>query len=122
MLVAEIRCVVGIAVAKQAHMVCALQAPSGTVVRTPSRIAATADGHAHLWGWLASWGGPTTILLGMEATGPLWEPLDDALTQAGYTVLLRESAPDGVVGHQRGAACQVPRPTSWMRTRWPAAC
>src|SRR5262249_55409440 len=50
-----------------------------------------ADGHPQLWGWLTSWGGPDTIVLGMEATeatGPLWEPLDDALTQAGYSVLL----------------------------------
>lgn len=89
MLAPEIRCVVGIDVAKQAHMVCALQAPSGAVLRKPSRIEATTDGHAQLQGWLASWGRPDTIVLGMEeATGPLWEPLYDALTQAGYTVLL----------------------------------
>jgi transposase len=84
----EIRCVVGIDVAKQAHMVCALEAPSGAVRHKASRIEASAEGHAQLRAWLASWGTPEAILLGLEATGPLWEPLYDDLTQAGYTVLL----------------------------------
>jgi transposase len=88
MLAPEIGCVVGIDVAKQAHMVCALDAPSGAVRHKPSRIAATAEGHARLRAWLESWGTPATILLGLEATGPLWEPLYESRTQAGYTVLL----------------------------------
>jgi transposase len=34
------------------------------------------------------WGEPEELLIGVEATGPLWEPLYDHLTQAGYQVLL----------------------------------
>jgi transposase len=88
MLAPEIRGVVGIDVAKQAHVVCALEAPSGVVRHKPSRIEATADGDAVLRAWLESWGTPETILLGLEATGPLWEPLHDHLTGSGYTVVL----------------------------------
>src|SRR5262245_21388457 len=36
----------------------------------------------------------------------LWEPRCDALTQAGNSVLLRECAPDGDVGHEPGSARQ----------------
>jgi transposase len=88
---AEIRCVVGIDVAKQAHVVCALEAPSGTLRRKPSQIEATREGHAVLLSWLAAWCAGAqleTVLIGLEATGVLWEPLYDALTQAGYTVLV----------------------------------
>jgi transposase len=88
MLAPEIRCVVGIDVAKQAHVVCALEVPSGVVRHKPSRIEASAEGYAQLRAWLESWGAPETILLGLEATGQLWEPLYDSLTHAGYTVLL----------------------------------
>jgi transposase len=63
-------------------------APSGTVRHKPRRIEASAEGYAQLQGWLASWGRPETILLGLEATGPLWEPRYEHLTPAGYTVLL----------------------------------
>jgi transposase len=87
MLAPEIRCVVGIDIAKQAHVVCALEAPSGEVRHQPSRIEASAEGYAQLRAWLERWGTPETILLGLEATGPRWEPLDDTLTHAGYTVL-----------------------------------
>jgi len=88
MLAPEIRGVVGSAVAKQAQVVCALEAPSGVVRHKPCRIAASAQGYAQLREWLETWGTPDTILLGLEATGPRWEPLDDALTHAGYTLLL----------------------------------
>ena len=88
MVAPEIRGVVGIDVAKQAHVVCALAAPRGAVRHKASRIEATAEGYALLRSWLETWGTPETILLGLEATGPLWEPLYDHLTQAGYTVLL----------------------------------
>jgi len=88
MLAPEIRCVVGIDVAKQAHVVCALEAPSGVVRHKPSRIEASAEGYARVRAWLETWGTPDAILLGLEATGPLWEPLYDTLTHAGYTVLL----------------------------------
>jgi transposase len=88
MLPPEVRCVVGIDVAKEAHVVCALEAPTGRVRQRPVRIAATADGHDQLLAWLADWGASPQILIGLEATGVLWEPLHDALTRAGYAVLL----------------------------------
>src|SRR5262245_30887794 len=88
MLSPETRCGVGIDVAKQAHVVCALEVPSGAVRQKPSRIEASAEGFAVLRAWLQDWGSPETILLGLEATGPLWEPLYEYLTQAGYGVLL----------------------------------
>jgi transposase len=91
MLTPEIRCVVGIDVAKQAHVVCALRVPSGTMRHKPSRIEATAAGDALLRSWLETWaegGPPESVLIGLEATGTRWEPLDDTLTQAGYPVLL----------------------------------
>jgi transposase len=88
MLSPEIRCVVGIDVAKQAHVVCALEAPSGTIRHKPSRIEATAEGYALLLAWLETWSARELILIGLEATGPLWEPLYDTLTQHGYAVVL----------------------------------
>jgi transposase len=88
MLPAETRCVVGIDLAKQAHVVCALEVPSGAMRHKPSRIEASAEGYALLHSWLQDGGTPETILLGLEATGPLWEPLYESLTQAGYAVLL----------------------------------
>ena len=88
MLPAEIRGVVGIDVAKSAHVICALQAPSGALrLKSPS-IPATAQGHAHVLAWRQEGGEPSTLLIGMESTGSLWEPRYDALTQAGYQVLL----------------------------------
>jgi transposase len=83
---AEIRCVVGIDVAKQAHVVCALDAPSGALRHKPSPIETTREGYALLLSWLATWRAgaqPETVLIGLEATGVLWEPLYDALTPAG---------------------------------------
>ena len=88
MLPVETQCVVGIDVAKQAHVVCALAAPSGAVRHKPSRIEASAEGYALLRSWLQEWGTPETLVLGLEATGPLWEPLYEQLAQAGYHVLL----------------------------------
>lgn len=88
MLPPETRCGVGIDVAKQTHVVCALEVPSGAMRHTPSRIEASAEGYTLLHSWLQDWGTPETLLLGLEATGPLWEPLYEALTQAGYVVLL----------------------------------
>ncbi len=92
MLTPEMRCVVGIDVAKQAHVVCALEVPSGVVRHKPSRIEATAEGYELLRSWLQTWaegGPPETVLIGVEATGLLWEPRYETLTHAGYTVLLR---------------------------------
>jgi transposase len=90
MLSSEIRCVVGIDVAKSAHVVCALEAPSGAVRLKSTPIPATAAGYAQLVEWLGTWaaGEPSCLLIGLESTGSLWEPLYDALTQAGYTAVL----------------------------------
>jgi transposase len=83
-----IRCVVGIDVAKRAHVVCAVDAPTGTVRQRPRTIAATGAGYADLRTWLGEWGTPATLLIGIEATGSLWEPLYDAVTHAGYRVIV----------------------------------
>jgi transposase len=88
MLAPEVRCVVGIDVAKQFHVVCALEAPSGSLRQRAAKIAATAEGYAQLCRWLHTWGEPEALLIGMEATGTLWEPLHDTLTRAGYAVLV----------------------------------
>jgi len=88
MLPEEIRYVIGIDVAKASQVVCALEAPSGAVARKSTPIAATAEGYAQLCEWLREWGEPQTLLIGLESTGSLWEPVYDWVTQAGYTVLL----------------------------------
>ncbi len=124
----ETRCVVGIDVAKQTHVVCALEAPSGAIQCRPSQIEASADGYARLQGWLESWARPEATLIGMEATGTLWEPLYDTLTQAGYHVLLlnpRQTASwaaslglraktDGIDAHTlaRGVLAGLARPST----------
>jgi transposase len=92
MLPPEIRYVVGIDVAKSAHVVCALEAPSGTVRLKSTPIPATTDGYAQLLKWLQEWAAsadhPAALLIGLESTGSLWEPLYDALSHAGYAVVL----------------------------------
>ena len=88
MLSPAIGCVVGIDVAKSAHVVCALEAPGGALRLKSTPIPATAEGYAQLLEWLRAWGEPAALLIGLESTGSLWEPLYDALTQAGYPVQL----------------------------------
>jgi transposase len=91
MLGPEMRCVVGIDVAQQAHVVCALEATRGAVRHQSSRIEAIAAGYTVLRRWLQTWaegGPPAAVLSGLEATGARWEPLYDTLAQAGYPVLL----------------------------------
>ncbi|HEV8194014.1 MAG TPA: IS110 family transposase, partial [Ktedonobacterales bacterium] len=88
MLPPEIRCVVGIDVAKTSHVVCALEAPSGAVRLKSTSIPASAAGSAQLVDWLHAWGEASTLLIGLESTGSLWEPLYDTLVQAGYGVAL----------------------------------
>ena len=88
MLAPEIHCVVGIDVAKHFHVVCALEAPSGSLRKPATKIAATAEGYAQLCTWLRTWGEKDKLLIGMEATGTLWEPLHDTLTRVGYMVLV----------------------------------
>jgi transposase len=88
MLAPEIRYVVGIDVAKRTHTLCALDAQTGKVHLRPRTIEASAAGYAEVCALLQTRGEPPTILVGLEATGCLWEPLYEALTQAGYTVLV----------------------------------
>lgn len=83
MLPAEIRCVVGIDVAKTSHVVCALEAPGGAVRLKSTSIPASAAGYAQLLDWLRAWGEASTLLIGLESTGSLWEPLYDTLVQEG---------------------------------------
>lgn len=85
---ATIRIVVGIDIAKRRHVACVLEAPSGAVRQKALAIEATADGYAGLQTQLARWGSPEQLLIGMEATGCLWEPLYDALNRAGYRVVV----------------------------------
>ncbi|HZW32526.1 MAG TPA: transposase [Isosphaeraceae bacterium] len=80
--------VVDIDVAKSGPAVCALDGPLGTVHQRPKSIAATIEGYAELGRWLATGGGPEAVLVGIAATGSLWEPIHDALTCAGYPVLV----------------------------------
>lgn len=80
--------VVGIDVAKHAHVVCALAIPSGAIHLAPQSIAATRAGYDQLLAQLTRWGPPQLILLGLEATEVLWEPLYEVLTHAGYAVLV----------------------------------
>jgi len=87
-LAATIRLVVGVDVAKRRHVACALDAGTGAVHQKGIGIAATADGDAQFQHVLARWAHPVETLVGMEATGCLWGPLDDALQQAGYQVIV----------------------------------
>lgn len=88
MLDPTIQYVVGIDVAKRSHTICALRVPEGRLHLRPRSFAATAEGQDTLCSLLKEWGPPETILIGMEATGCLWEPLYAALTAAGYPVLV----------------------------------
>ncbi len=88
MLDPNVRCVVGIDVAKTSHVVCALVAPTGVVRQKGLKIEATAEGYRQFQTQLARWGPPAEVLIGPEATGCLWELLYDVLTRAGYRVLV----------------------------------
>jgi transposase len=88
MLDPQIQCVVGIDVAKRGHVVCAIDAVTGQVRQRLKHIEASRAGYAEFQSRLAEWGTPQSLLIGLEATGTLWEPLYDALTHAGYSVLL----------------------------------
>src|SRR5258707_592486 len=70
---AEIRCVVGIDVAKQGHVVCALEARSGALRQKPSQIEATREGYTLLLSWLATWRAgaqPEAVLIGLDSRRP----------------------------------------------------
>jgi len=88
MLAAQIHYVVGVDVAKRAHVYCLIERETGTVRVKSQTVAATAAGYDQLVVQLRSWGEPGSVLIGLEATGCLWEPLYEALSHAGYTVLV----------------------------------
>jgi transposase len=88
MLDPQIRSVVGIDIAKLAHVYCVLEVASGRVQGRPRTIPATQSGYQELLVALQGCGAPATVLIGLEATGCLWEPLYEVLTQAGYGVLV----------------------------------
>src|SRR5215469_14914549 len=84
----QIHCVVGIDVAKQTHTVCAVQTSNKQLLQKPWTISAGRPGYQDLIHQLGQWAAPDAMLIGVESTGILWEPLYDALTHAGYTVLV----------------------------------
>jgi transposase len=88
MLDPQIRYVVGIDIAKQAHVYCVIAVASGTAQGRARTIPATQSGYQELLTALQPCGVPTSVLIGMEATGCLWESLYEVLTQAGYPVLV----------------------------------
>jgi transposase len=81
-------CIVGIDVAKQTQVVCALHAADGRPYQKPWSVPASREGYQQLIQQLGQWAAPDATLVGLESTGILWEPLYDALTQAGYQVLV----------------------------------
>ena len=110
--VTAVQLAVGIDVAKRTHVVGAVRVPSRHPVQlAATKIAATREGYEQLVRWLRAWAAaegvkgdaeqgqgkregqsqavrPEAILGGLEATGTLWEPLYEALTQAGDPVLV----------------------------------
>jgi transposase len=88
MLDPQVRYVVGIDIAKQAHVYCVIAVASGTAQGRARTISATQSGYQELLTALQPCGAPAAVLIGMEATGCLWESLYEALTQAGYPVLV----------------------------------
>jgi transposase len=88
MLDPQVRYVVGIDIAKLAHVYCVIEVASGTVQGRPQSIPATQSGYQELLAALRGCGVPRGVAIGLEATGCLWEPLYEALSQAGYAVLV----------------------------------
>jgi transposase len=88
MVAPSVRYVVGVDVAKRAHVCCVLEAATAKVCVRAQSVPATAEGYGHLVALLGQYGAPATVLVGLEATGCLWEPLYAALDRAGYPVLV----------------------------------
>src|SRR5579875_2603894 len=57
-------------------------APSGALRQQARALEATAEGYTLLCAWLAEWGAHETLLVGLEATGSLWEPLYEAMRRS----------------------------------------
>jgi len=79
---------VGIDVALRSHRVAVL-GPDGEAVGKSFTIESTADGFTMLVDTLRARGAtPATTVIGLEATGHLWENLEAHLTGAGYRVVV----------------------------------
>ncbi len=116
----EARCFVGIDVAKQTHVVCALEAPSGAIRLKPSQIEASAEGYARLHRVAAE--------LGRARGNADWDGGDRHVvgatlrhTDAGrLPSAAPQSAADRLLGRQPGLAGQ----DGWHRRpharAWPA--
>lgn len=114
----DVRYVMGIDVAKQAHVVCALCAPSGQVQLPATTIAATWEGYAQVLAWLRAWTStPESVLIGLEATGTLWESLYGTLVQAGYTVLVLNPRQTVAWSASLGLRAKTDRADAWTLAR-----
>jgi transposase len=82
------RFTVGIDVALHTHRIAVL-GPDGEACGPSFTIAATADGVAHLRATLQAHGAqPAQMIVGLEATGHMWENLEAALTATGHHVVV----------------------------------
>jgi transposase len=75
----------GIDVAKNKHVCCIIDPDGHRLVRSES-ILNLAAGYQQLLTRLARHGGPSKVLVGLEATGHYWYSLHDFLTRHGYRV------------------------------------
>ncbi|HRU07316.1 MAG TPA: IS110 family transposase [Candidatus Brocadiia bacterium] len=74
---------VGVDIGKTRHALAAVD-NAGSVVAPPRFIRQDAEGFATLLDLLQSWGGPATVVVALEATGPYWKALRQFLEQQGY--------------------------------------
>lgn len=101
--------VVGIDIALQQHRV-AILGPDGETVGRSFTLEATAAGFAELTRTLQERGArPEQTVIGLEATGDLWENLEAYLTAGGYRVVVLTPCSPGAT-----ATCSArrPRPTT----------
>jgi transposase len=78
------------------------------------------EGYAQLLTWLGTWvAEPASILVGLESTGSLCEPVDEALTRAGYAVLVLN--PRQTVSWAASLGLRAQTDQVWTPLRWRAA-
>lgn len=73
----------GVDIGKTRHALAAVD-EAGSVVAPPRFFTQDAAGFATALDWLQSWGGPTAVVVALEATGPYWQALRHCLQQHGY--------------------------------------
>lgn len=76
---------VGVDIGKRRHAVGAVD-EMGKVIMNPRTFTQNAGGFASISDLLNTLGGPTQVLVAMEATGPYWRVLRHHLARAGYRV------------------------------------